>query len=137
MLTTNTNTAIKLIPASRFSYEQLTAIYNQTRVDYMVPMPMNAARLAEYVATYDVDLDLSLVATTPDGEMLGVAMLGLREDRAWITRLGVIPNTRRNGVGQALFESLIEQAARLSINFVMLEVIKNNVPAHQLFIKFG
>ncbi len=137
MSPTNQNTAIQLIPASCFSYEQLTAIYNQTRVDYMVPMPMNAVRLAEYVNTYDVDLDCSMVASTQDGEMLGVNMLGLREDRAWITRLGVIPNTRRGGVGQALMESLMEQAARLSIKFVMLEVIKNNTPAHQLFLKLG
>ncbi len=134
---TNPNTTIQLIPASRFSYEQLTAIYNQTRVDYMVPMPMNAARLAEYVNTYDVDLDRSVVAATQDGEMLGVNMLGLREDRAWITRLGVIPNTRRGGVGQALMESLMEQSSRLSIKFAMLEVIKNNTPAHQLFLKLG
>ena len=69
--------------------------------------------------------------------MLGVNMLGVREDRAWITRLGVIPNTRRNGVGQALMENLMEQADRLSIKFVMLEVIKNNTPAHQLFLKLG
>jgi ribosomal protein S18 acetylase RimI-like enzyme len=137
MLRTDTNTAIKLVPASHFNYEQLAAIYNQTRVDYMVPMPMNAARLAEYVKTYDVNQDYSMVATTQDGEMLGVIMLGLREGRAWVTRLGVIPNTRRTGVGQALMESMIEQAARLSIDFVMLEVIKNNVPAHQLFLKFG
>ena len=137
MLHTLINNAIKLVPVSRFNYEQLAAIYNQTRVDYMVPMPMNATRLAEYVKTYDVNLDYSMVATTQDGEMLGIIMLGLREDRAWITRLGVIPNTRRNGVGQTLMESLMEQAARLSINFVMLEVIKNNTPAHQLFLKLG
>jgi ribosomal protein S18 acetylase RimI-like enzyme len=137
MLTTNTTTAIKLIPASSFSFEQLTDIYNQTRVDYMVPMPMNAARLAEYVATYDVNLDLSLVATTQDGEMLGVAMLGVRQDRAWVTRLGVIPNTRRIGIGQTLVEGLMNQAAQLHIDFVMLEVIKNNIPAQQLFLKFG
>jgi len=129
--------AIKLIPASQFSIEQLAAIYNQTRVDYMVPMPMNAARLAEYIATYDVKLENSLVATTQDGEMLGVIMLGVRKDRAWITRLGVLPNTRRGGIGRALFAGLIEQAGPLSINFHMLEVIKNNVPAHQLFLKFG
>jgi len=133
----HTTAAIKLIPASHFTFEQLTAIYNQTRVDYMVPMPMNAARLAEYVATYDVNLDHSLVAATPGGEMLGVAMLGLRAGRAWLTRLGVIPNTRRNGVGQALVAGLMEQAAQLSIDFVMLEVIKHNTPAHQLFLKFG
>jgi ribosomal protein S18 acetylase RimI-like enzyme len=131
-----TNTAIKLIPASAFTLDQLTAIYNQTRVDYLVPMPMNAARLQEYITAYDVDLEHSLVAMQ-DNEMLGVAMLGVREDRAWITRLGVIPNTRRHGTGRALMEGLLEQAASLGISFSMLEVIKNNVPAHQLFLKLG
>jgi ribosomal protein S18 acetylase RimI-like enzyme len=129
-------TGLKLIPAIHFSIEQLTAIYNQTRVDYMVPMPMNSARLAEYINTYDVDLERSLVALQ-DGELLGVAMLGLRQDRAWITRLGVVPNTRRSGVGRALCEGLLEQAEALGIRFQMLEVIKNNVPAHSLFLTLG
>ena len=128
--------AIQLVPASSFSIEQLTNIYNQTRVDYLVPMPMNAARLAEYVNVYDVDMDHSLVAMQ-NGEMLGVAMLGVRNGRAWVTRLGVIPNTRRNGVGKALVSGLINQAEVLGLDFVMLEVIKNNVPAHQLFLKLG
>ena len=137
MLPADTNAAIKLIPADQFTIEELAAIYNQTRVDYMVPMPMNAARLAEYIATYDVKLEHSLVATTTDGEKLGVIMLGVRKGRAWITRLGVLPNTRRGGIGKALFEGLLKQSARLSIDFHMLEVIKNNIPAHQLFLKFG
>ena len=137
MLPTNPNTAVKLIPVSQFTDEQLASIYNQTRVDYMVPMPMNAVRLAEYIKTYDVSREHSLVAQTYDGEMLGVNMLGLREGRAWITRLGVIPNTRRNGVGQILMESLMQKAANLSFDFMMLEVIKNNTPAHQLFLKLG
>lgn len=137
MLPADTNAAIKLIPADQFTIEELAAIYNQTRVDYMVPMPMNAARLAEYIATYDVKLEHSLVATTTDGEKLGVIMLGVRKGRAWITRLGVLPNTRRGGIGKALFEGLLKQSAQLSIDFHMLEVIKNNIPAHQLFLKFG
>lgn len=131
-----TNTAIKLIPASSFTIEQLTAIYNQTRVDYLVPMPMNAARLDEYIHAYDVDLEHSFVAMEGD-EMLGVAMLGVRPERAWITRLGVLPNTRRHGAGRALMEGLLEQAAAKQIDFAMLEVIKNNTPAHQLFMKLG
>ncbi len=132
-----TNTSIKLVPANHFSLEELTAIYNQTRVDYMVPMPMNAARLADYVAIYDVSLENSFVATAEDGEMLGVAMLGVRDKRTWITRLGVLPNTRRGGVGKALMDGLIEQTSSLQREFIMLEVIKNNVPAHQLFLKLG
>lgn len=127
---------IKLLPASHFSIDDLTAIYNQTRVDYMVPMPMNAARLTEYISVYDVDLEHSLVAMQGD-DLRGVAMLGVREGRAWITRLGVIPTTRRNGVGEALMTGLIEQAERLNIQFDMLEVIKNNTPAHTLFHKLG
>ena len=127
---------IKLIPASHFSIDELAAIYNQTRVDYMVPMPMNTARLAEYISVYDVDLQNSLVAMQGD-VMRGVAMLGVREDRAWITRLGVIPTTRRTGVGEALMLGLLEQAERLGIQFDMLEVIKNNTPAHKLFLKLG
>jgi len=137
MLPADPNTAVKLIPVSQFTDEQLAAIYNQTRVDYLVPMPMNAARLGEYMKTYDVSREHSLVATTHDGEMLGVNMLGLREDRAWITRLGVLPTTRRHGVGRILMESLLQNAANLSIDFMMLEVIKNNTPAHQLFLKLG
>ena len=131
-----TTDEIQLVPASQFSIEELTSIYNQTRVDYMIPMPMNVARLAEYIAVYDVDLENSLVATL-DNEMQGVAMLGVRKQRAWITRLGVLPNTRRGGVGKALMAGLIENAARLGLNFVMLEVIKNNLPAHRLFLKKG
>lgn len=127
---------IKLLPASRFSIDELTAIYNQTRVDYMVPMPMNAARLTEYISVYDVDLEHSLVAMQGD-EMRGVAMLGVREGRAWVTRLGVIPTTRRTGVGEALTVGLLEQAEQLNVNFDMLEVIKNNTPAHTLFLKLG
>jgi ribosomal protein S18 acetylase RimI-like enzyme len=122
--------------ASQFTLDELTGIYNQTRVDYMVPMPMNAARLAEYISVYDVDLEHSLVAMQ-ENDLRGVAMLGVREGRAWITRLGVIPTTRRSGVGEALMVGLLEQAEKLNIQFDMLEVIKNNTPAHTLFLKLG
>ena len=137
MLTTIKTDTLLLAPASQYNFEQLAAIYNQTRVDYMVPMPMNPARLAEYVEIYDVDLENSLVAIGQDGVPLGIAMLGVREDRAWMTRLGVIPNTRRGGVGKALMNGLLERAEHLGLNFSMLEVIKHNTPAHQLFLKLG
>ena len=128
--------SILLTPASKFTIQELTDIYNRTRVDYLVPMPMNAARLEDYIRTYDVDLEHSLVATH-EGGCLGVAMLGIRKDRAWVTRLGVIPDTRRRGTGMALTAGLLVQAEDLGIGFTMLEVIKNNEPAHQLFLKLG
>lgn len=127
---------VELVPASRFTFEELTQAYNQTRVDYIVPMPMNAARLREYVHNYDVDLDASAVAIEGD-QILGLAMLGVRPGHTWITRLGILPVKRRAGTGQILMEYLIAQSRRLRVSHILLEVIKNNIPAHRLFLKLG
>jgi ribosomal protein S18 acetylase RimI-like enzyme len=130
------NQRIDLIPASAFSYEELTNAYNRTRVDYIVPMPMNAARLREYVETYDVDMDASVVAI--DGnEVLGLAMLGVRPGRTWITRLGVVRHQRRQRTGWTLVTHLIEQAQLKKASYIVIEVIEDNDPAHNLFVKKG
>ena len=124
------------IPADAFSYEELTAAYNQTRVDYIVPMPMNVHRLREYVQIYDVDMSASAVAV--DGnEVLGLGMLGVREQRAWITRLGITQNKRRRGAGEGLVDYLIAQAQQKEVAYIILEVIENNTPAYALFSKKG
>ena len=127
---------LDLIPASNYTIEELTEAYNRTRVDYMVPMPMNAARLQEYVDIYHVDLDESLVARE-NGAIIGLGMLGLRDNRSWITRLGLIADQRGRGTGQAVMEGLLANSDQLGIENNMLEVIKGNKPAHQLFLKLG
>lgn len=128
---------IELNPASRFSLQELTDLYNRTRVDYLVPMPMNAGRLAEYIHDYDVDLARSFVAREPGGQALGLGMLGVRTQRAWITRLGVLTVCRRGGIGAALVDAMLATACDLYQEEVHLEVIKNNEPAYGLFLKKG
>jgi ribosomal protein S18 acetylase RimI-like enzyme len=133
-----TTPSIKLEPAERFTFEELVAIYNRARVDYIVPMPMNAARLREYVHDYDVDLALSAVAVAADGPVpVGMAMLGVRPGHTWITRLGVLPASRRRGTGRRLMEHLIAHSGRLGVPCVALEVIKGNTPAECLFRALG
>ena len=127
---------IQIVPASEFSYEVLTEAYNHTRVDYIVPMPMNAAKLREYVKTYDVDLNASVVALEGN-HILALGMLGIREGRAWITRLGVIRSSRRQHVGWTLVTQLIEQARQKKASYIVIEVIDDNFPAYNLFMKKG
>jgi len=127
---------VRLVPTDRFNFEELVAVYNQGRVDYIVPMPMNAARLREYVHNYDVDLERSAVAMKGN-QPLGLSMLGVRPDRTWVTRLGVDPTKRRHGVGRLLMGHMVAQSRLLGVSHIVLEVIKNNVPAHRLFRKFG
>jgi len=128
---------IDLISAERFSMQELTELYNQTRVDYLVPMPMNADRLGEYVHDFDIDLRHSCVARSADGEMLGLSMLGVRDEKAWITRLGVLPTTRRTGAGSAMMDFMLKSTAILGLKETDLEVIKNNTPAYNLFSSKG
>lgn len=127
---------MELLPASAFSIEQLTEAYNQTRVDYLVPMPMSVARLRDYIRNYDIDLDASVVAV--DGsEMLGLCMLGLRPGRAWITRLGVLPASRRQGSAFHMMNWCLDRARERGMAYTVLEVIEGNEPAHALFTRLG
>ena len=100
---------LEMIEAYHFTYEQLVDAYNQTRIDYVVPMPMNVARMKEYSRVYDIDLARSVVALE-DNIMQGLGMLGVRDNRTWITRLGVLPVGRRKGVGRAIMEELLRQS---------------------------
>lgn len=125
------------VSAAAYTFEELAQIYNQSRVDYIVPMPMNARRMEEYVHQYDVSLEASVVAVTPEGETVGIGMLGLRGSRAWITRLGVIPDGRGRHLGLFITETLLEQAAAHGAAMTQLEVIVGNEPAHRLFLKLG
>lgn len=127
---------IELRPASEFTVEELVNAYNQTRVDYIVPMPMNARRLSEYIRNYDVKLEYSAVAVSGD-QMLGLSMLGVRPGHCWCTRLGVLPVKRRRGTGEALMRDHIRIARELGVGYITLDVIKNNTPAQQLFKKLG
>ena len=133
-----TDSPHKAVPTSQYNFTELADIYSRAREDYIVPMPMNARRMEEYVTAYDIDLDASFVAVdTEDGEINGICMLGVRDNKTWITRLGVIPERRRRKSGLFLMEAEIEESKRLGKDFVQLEVIKGNDPAHRLFMKLG
>jgi ribosomal protein S18 acetylase RimI-like enzyme len=127
---------IPMVPASRYTVEQLVDIYNETRTDYLIPMPMNVSRLAEYIHDFDIDLERSLVAKSA-GRTVGLGMLGLRQNRAWITRLGVLPSHRRRGIGEALLLSILNISRFIGVETVRAEVIKGNVKAESLFRKHG
>ncbi|MEO8392703.1 MAG: GNAT family N-acetyltransferase [Chloroflexota bacterium] len=129
--------APSLVRASEYSFAQLARIYNETRVDYIVPMPMNAQRMGDYVRHYDVQLESSFVALNADDQEMGIGMLGLRDQRAWITRLGVMPDQRGHRVGQFLVDKLIQVARENGAAQIQLEVIEGNEPGRRLFLKAG
>ncbi len=129
---------LQILPADQFTIEELTDFYNQTRVDYLVPMPMSVDVMAEYIHDFDVDTHRSIVITDGENDQaLGLGMLGIRDTDAWVTRLGVIPSTRRHGTGATILNGLLDESQKIGAKKVILEVIKKNTPARNLFSKNG
>lgn len=127
----------KLLPASQFSVEALTGIYNAARADYLVPMLTDANSLRKYIQVYDVDLDASVVILDSKGQSAGLNMLGVRGDRGWITRLGIIQARRQGGMGMYMMQALIDEARQRHLRLIQLEVIEGNDTAHRLFMRCG
>jgi len=126
------------VPTNQYTDDELAEIYNSARVDYIVPMPMNGKRMRQYIDAYDIDLSASVVSLDIDDRVpTGIIMLGVRDDRSWITRLGVIPVKRRRKTGQFLMDRMIEFSQENKLRLIQLEVIKGNDPAKRLFEKLG
>jgi ribosomal protein S18 acetylase RimI-like enzyme len=127
----------ELVPASQFSVETLADIYNAARADYLVPMQTDTQSLQKYIHLYDVDLDASVVILDREGRLAGLNMLGVRGDRGWITRLGIIQARRQGGMGMEMMQALMDAARKRNIRRIQLEVIEGNEAAHRLFIGCG
>jgi GNAT superfamily N-acetyltransferase len=119
---------VNLVPASTLSFAELAELFTRGYEGYYVPMQVDAATMQFMVETWDIDLEKSRVAPG-----VGVANLGVRGDRSWIGGIGVVPESRRSGIGRLLMEALLAEAPPT----VTLEVLEQNEPAIRLYESLG
>ncbi|GAB2924595.1 ribosomal protein S18-alanine N-acetyltransferase [Micromonospora polyrhachis] len=78
-----------------------------------------------------------LVALDDAGELLGYAGLATQPpDEAWVQNIAVRRDAQRGGIGRALLEALLAEAARLGIRRTLLEVAVDNAPAQKLYATY-
>ena len=119
---------MRLVPSDQYSYAELAELFTRGYEGYFVPMHFDEPTMRYMVDVWDIDLSRSRVA--PDA---GLANLAIRGDRGWIGGIAVVPEQRRNGVGRALMEAVLELAPPT----VLLEVIEANEPAIKLYESLG
>jgi ribosomal-protein-alanine N-acetyltransferase len=79
-----------------------------------------------------------LVALDPDGSVAGYAGLTVQSPgEAWVQNIAVRRDRQRGGVGRALLEALLAEAARRGAGKVLLEVAVDNEPAQKLYAAYG
>jgi ribosomal protein S18 acetylase RimI-like enzyme len=128
--------AIALVAATTRTDEELAALFGAVYADYFVPVHLDAIALRTMVRRFDLDLAASRVAQD-SGQAVGVALLGLRRETAWVGGMGVVPGARRTGLGRRLMESVIAEARERGCRTVQLEVLEQNAGAIALYRALG
>jgi GNAT superfamily N-acetyltransferase len=127
---------LELRSARSLSVGERAELFTAAYEGYLMPMHIDEAALGWMQEKFDFDLDASRVAYR-DGRPVGLANLGVRERDAWIGGVGVVANTRRSGVGEALMRTVHEEARSRGVERVWLEVIVENTGALALYEKLG
>jgi ribosomal protein S18 acetylase RimI-like enzyme len=128
--------AVSLEPATSFGLDELASIFTRAYEGYLIPFQVDEPTLRFMVAAFDLDLAASKVARS-EGQVVGLANLGIRGDEGWVGGVGVVPAARRLGVGEALMQGLLAEARARGLRRVTLEVIEENEAAFRLYDKLG
>jgi ribosomal protein S18 acetylase RimI-like enzyme len=129
-------TAPELVPLNLVPRQISAKVLNLAYANYYLPVHATPEQLGLIESYYDVDMARSFMARVGD-EWIGIALLALRDDRAWISGVGVAPGWRRRGVARALVGAVLDAAGRAGASQVTLEVIACNIPAYALYASLG
>jgi [ribosomal protein S18]-alanine N-acetyltransferase len=72
-----------------------------------------------------------------DDEVVGYAGLSVvNNDESWVQNIAVRRDAQKRGVGRALLEALLAEAARRGARKTLLEVAVDNTPAQRLYATY-
>ncbi|WP_329107236.1 ribosomal protein S18-alanine N-acetyltransferase [Micromonospora sp. NBC_01699] len=77
-----------------------------------------------------------LVALDDAGPLVGYAGLAVTPDEAWVQNIAVRRDAQRGGIGRALLEALLAEAARRDVRKILLEVAVDNPAAQRLYAAY-
>ena len=77
------------------------------------------------------------VIAKSDEEIIGYAGYWQVIDEGQITNIAVLKDYRRKGIAHKMLERLIKKAKEMKITVLSLEVRESNIPAINLYEKFG
>ena len=83
------------------------------------PLPTPEEFIDSY-RVFNADLEHSVVARDEGGQIVGIAVLARRGQRAYLADFGVVPELRRRGIGRRLMEAFLEETRRTGATTVAL-----------------
>src|SRR5437868_13630547 len=127
---------LSFLSASSFTLDAFADIVTRSFEAYAYDISMTAALISRRACVDSVDLYRSLVMLVGD-EPAGMAVLGLRRDRAWCGGFGVMLPFRGRGLSHQLTAALLDQARQAGAREFSLEVLTHNQPAITTYARAG
>ena len=113
--------------ASDLDLDQLTRLWNLGYAGYFFPLEFTPTHLNNWIASCDIDLELSRVAY--DDDPIGFLLVGRRGSRGWLGGFGVVEPQRSHGIGKALVVAALEAARAAGLKHLQLEALTENTAA--------
>ena len=127
---------VTFAPATAYTLDALGDIFTRSFENYFYPGTTTAAILSARVRTEQIDLHRSLVMRVGD-DLAGIALLGLRGDRAWCGGFGVMLPFRGRGLAHELAVAMLDQARQAGARGCGLEVLTRNQRAINTYARAG
>jgi ribosomal protein S18 acetylase RimI-like enzyme len=121
-------------------FQKLYDAFTEAFSDYVIPFALTEAQFRNHINVNAVDLTRT-VACFDGGRIIGFSLngFGLWEGKQTVydAGTGVIPDFRRQGVSEAMFEMMLPIFKKNGIEQCLLEVIATNTRAINLYEKLG
>ncbi len=134
------NTDLQIRTLLETSVETIHEAFIDAFSEYEVPLEMPLEKLQEMMKTRDLNPGFSVGCF--DGEKLvGFILIGYREIAGqkvcYDGGTGVIKAYQRKGIGEMMLKELLQLLKGKGVSQFVLEVLENNMPAINLYEKYG
>ena len=127
---------IQFVSAASFTLDTLGEIFTHCFEGYFYAATVTAAMLSQRIRTENLDL-LRSVVIQQGGDAVGIALIGLRGERAWCGGFGVAAAARGQGYAHRLAAAMLDQARAAGVHEFSLEVLTRNAPAITTYLRAG
>jgi [ribosomal protein S18]-alanine N-acetyltransferase len=111
--------------------EDLDEVVEIEKATFADPWPKRAFK-------YDLSSDYSMpMVAKIDKAVVGYANVYYVMDEMQIGNISVEPDFQHRGIGAKIMQHIVEEAKKLKITHIYLEVRESNENAHKLYYKFG
>ena len=116
---------------------QQTAALNLMYRDYSLAFQVGPDWVAEHLEAHQVELHRSPLWLDAGGNVIGAALLALRQGQAWVGGFGIAPAFRGRGFSHALIAEVVQAARQAEAARIQLEVLLNNPRAQATYRRAG